>query len=67
MELREEKLTADAEELVGSDDCVEEQLVWGWELGGGMTMVEAVCGGLHSRGVCSSTQVNNSETECLSS
>lgn len=29
MELGEEKLTADAEELDGSDDCVEEQPVWG--------------------------------------
>lgn len=35
MELGEEKLTADAEELDGSDDCVEEQPVWGWESGGG--------------------------------
>lgn len=30
-------------------------------------MVEAVYGGLDSRGVCSSTQVNNSEAEHLSS
>lgn len=67
MELREEKLTADAEELDGSDDCVEEQPVWGWESGGGTTTVEAVCGGFDSRGVCSSTQVNNNEAERLSS
>lgn len=51
----------------GSDDCVEEQPLWGWESGGGTMMAEAVCGGLRSRGVCSSTQVNNSETERLSS
>lgn len=66
MELREEKLTDDAEELDGSNDCVEEQPVWERESGGGTMMVETVCGGLDSRGVSTSTQVNNSEAERLS-